>query len=33
MKQNTIQDCKLIDLRKIHDMRGNLMSMMRMIWI
>ena len=24
MKQTSIQDCKLIDLRKIHDVRGNL---------
>lgn len=24
MKQTTIDDCKIIDLRKIHDVRGNL---------
>ena len=24
MKQTTINDCKLLDLRKIHDVRGNL---------
>jgi dTDP-4-dehydrorhamnose 3,5-epimerase-like enzyme len=24
MKQTTIEDCKIIDLRKIHDPRGNL---------
>ena|GEM_PF-2206734 len=24
MKYTTIHNCKLVDLRKIHDMRGNL---------